>query len=126
MYTFSNPHPDGKRVGDCVKRALTLATGEDYREISRQLNRIKRELGCSSYQDNPVWKEFIRRRGYEKEFYKAVKGQPRMNGQRFMETHPDGIYILRMAGHLTCCIDGMIYDTWDCSESCVYNSFKVA
>ena len=49
-----------------------------------------------------------------------------MNGQRFMETHPDGTYILNMAGHLTCCINGMIYDTWDCSEHCVYNSFKVA
>lgn len=30
MYQYFNAHPKGKRVGDCVKRAITKATGMDY------------------------------------------------------------------------------------------------
>lgn len=126
MYTFMNPHPKGCLVGDCVKRALTIATGEDYREVSRQLNRIKRELNADKFNSDEVWWEFVNRRGYKAETYQAVKGQKRMNGERFCDSHPTGKYILVMAGHLSCCIDGIIYDTWDCSSKCVYRSIRVA
>lgn len=125
-YRYMNPHPDGCNVGDCVKRAFTLATGEDYREISRQLNRIKRELGASAYNDDEVWWEFVNRRGWEAKTYQAIKGQRRMNGERFCESHPTGTYVLVMARHLVCCKDGVILDTWDSSEKCVYRSLKVA
>ena len=30
-----------------------------------------------------------------------------------------------MAGHWSCCVDGVIYDTWDCSEKCVYTAYKM-
>ena len=34
---------------------------------------------------------------------------------KFLNLHPKGRHILNMAGHLTRCVDGVIYDTWDCS-----------
>ena len=48
-----------------------------------------------------------------------------MNGKRFCESYKKGRYILNMAGHWSCCVDGVIYDTWDCSEKCVYTAYKV-
>ena len=57
--------------------------------------------------------------------FPAVKGKPRMNGERFCKAYPKGNYILVMAGHLSCCIDGVIYDTWDCSDKCCYTAYKV-
>ena len=30
-----------------------------------------------------------------------------------------------MAGHLSCCIDGVIYDTWDCTNKTVYGVYKI-
>ena len=48
-----------------------------------------------------------------------------MNGHKVAETHPTGSYILRMAGHLSSCVDGVILDTWDCRDKCVYNAYKV-
>ena len=126
MYEFRNPHPHGKIVGDCVKRAITIATESDYREVSRELNRIKREIECKSFTEKPVYKEYMKRHNFEKLSFPAVKGRPRMNGERFCESYPEGRYILNMAGHLSCCVDGIIYDTWDCSDKCVYNAFKVS
>lgn len=33
--------------------------------------------------------------------------------------HPDNILLIRIDGHLTCSINGCIYDIWDCSEKTV-------
>lgn len=124
-YKFCNPHPDGKRVRDCVKRAICLAEGRDYRDVKNELNRLKREIGAEKFNSNDNWKTYIDRKGYEKLSFPAVAGESRMNGHKFAETHPTGSYILRMAGHLSSCVDGVILDTWDCRDKCVYNAYKV-
>lgn len=124
-YKFCNPHPDGKRVRDCVKRAICLAEGRDYRDVKNELNRLKREIGAEKFNSNNNWKTYIDRKGYEKLSFPAVAGESRMNGHKFAETHPTGSYILRMAGHLSSCVDGVILDTWDCRDKCVYNAYKV-
>lgn len=126
MYKFYNPHPQQKIVGDCVKRSLTKASGLTYQEVSNELNRIKREIGASSYASNSVWQAYVDKnlKGIKISF-PAEKGKPRMNGERFCQEHPTGTYILNMAKHLACCVDGVIYDTWDSSEKCVYNAYRI-
>lgn len=124
-YKFCNPHPDGKRVRDCVKRAICLAEGRDYRDVKNELNRLKREIGAEKFNSNNNWKTYIDRKGYNKISFPAVAGESRMNGHKFAETYPTGSYILRMAGHLSACVDGVILDTWDCRSKCVYNAYKV-
>ena len=124
-YKFCNPHPDTKIVGDCVKRAICLAEGRDYGDVKNELNRLKREIGAEKFNSNENWKTYVSRKGYEKLSFPAVAGESRMNGHKFAETHPTGSYILRMAGHLSSCVDGVILDTWDCRDKCVYNAYKV-
>ena len=124
-YKFCNPHPDGKIVGDCVKRAICLAEGRDYQEVSKDLNRLKHEIGADKFNSNNNWKTYLERRKYKMISFPAVAGESRMNGHKFAETHLTGSYILRMAGHLSSCVDGVILDTWDCRSKCVYNAYKV-
>ena len=124
-FEYCNVHPKGKIVDDCVKRAICKSTGIDYMEVQRMLNRIKREIGAKKFNDNSVCEEVVRRQGWKVLSFPAQKGKPRMNGNRFCEAYPKGSYILRMAGHWSACIDGVIYDTWDCSEKCVYKAFEV-
>ena len=125
-FRYCNLHPDGKRVGDCVKRAISGATGKDYNEVKIELNRTKKITGCSKFNDDKNWKYYVEHNlNGTKLSFPVVKGIERMNGQRFAETHPTGCYILRMAHHLTCCRDGIIYDTWDCRDKCVYFAYKV-
>ena len=126
MYTYYNAHPKGLLVGDCVKRAISKAANMDYMEVQRELNRHKKVTGCANYYDHNHGTHYIEHvlRGVKMSF-PAVKGKPRMNGERFCKAYPKGHYILSMAGHLSCCIDGVIYDTWDCSDKCVYTAYKV-
>ena len=126
MYQFLNVHPQGKLVPDCVKRAIVKTTGMDYMEVQRELNRHKRITGATSFNCDKNWKSYVENvLDGKKLSFPAVKGMPRMNGERFCKAYPKGSYILQMAGHLSACVDGVIYDTWDCSEKCVYLAYKV-
>ena len=125
-FIYNNPHPKGKSVGDCVKRAITIATGKDYMEVQRELNRLKKITGCQKFNERGNFKYYIEKiLKCNKISFPAIQGHGRMNGSIFTMTYPKGTYILRMAGHLSCCIDGVINDTWDCSEKCVYVAWEV-
>ena len=104
-YKFCNPHPDKKIVNDCVKRAICLAEGRDYKDAKNDLNRLKRELGLKKFNSNENWKTYLERKNYEKISFPAKAGECRMNGHKFAEIHPTGSYILRMSKHLVACVD---------------------
>lgn len=126
MYMYYNAHPKGLLVQDCVKRAISRAAEMDYHQVQLELNRYKKVTGAKQYNTDYNPHKYVENvlKGVKLSF-PAVKGKPRMNGRRFCECYPTGNYILNMAGHWSCCVDGVIYDTWDCSEKCVYTAYKV-
>lgn len=124
IYKYYNVHPKQLRTGDCVVRAYCTALNKDYLEARKELNRAKKDLGLTSYKTSIFFNRYFKDK-YLYESYQAQKGCWRMTGEEFARRHPTGNYLLRMAHHLTCCIDGIIYDTWDCSEKCVYCSWRI-
>lgn len=125
-FNFYNAHPEGKRVGDCVKRAITFVTKMDYHQVQLELNRYKKVTGakvfnerknCDSYCENVLKMKKIS--------FPAQSGVARMNGYSFAKSFPKGRYILNMAHHWTACVDGVIYDTWDCRDKCVYTAYHL-
>lgn len=126
MFTYLNVHPQGKIVNDCVKRAIVKATGMDYKEVSKALNRYKKVTGEKAYNYGHNPRKYVENilHGIKLSF-PATKGKKRMNGEMFCKEFPKGSYILNMAHHWSCCVDGVIYDTWDCSEKCVYTAYKI-
>lgn len=126
MYQYYNAHPKQLLVGDCVKRAITLAARMDYLEVQRELNRYKKVTGAKAFNTDYNPHKYVENvlHGVKLSF-PAEAGKKRMNGENFCATHPKGRYILNMAGHWSCCIDGVIYDTWDCSEKCVYTAYRM-
>ena len=126
MYKYFNAHPKGLLVGDCVKRAITMAAEMDYMDVQRELNRYKRITGARAFNTDYNPHKYVENVLQAKKLsFPAVKGQSRMNGRKFCESYPQGRYILNMAGHWSCCVDGVIYDTWDCSDKCVYTAYEL-
>lgn len=125
MYQYLNLHPKEKRVGDCAKRAIAKAENRDYREVSLELNRLKKKSGALYYNDDRNLKHYFIVKKYQKLSFPAHAGEKRMTPQQFSEEYPKGSYILWMANHVTCCVDGVIYDIWDCTGKCIYNAWKV-
>lgn len=59
---------------------------------------------------------------YELERYESYQG---LTIEEFLNLNPKGIFIIRVQGHLTCGIDGVLYDTWDCRNEIVDVVWKV-
>lgn len=127
MYQFYNAHPKGLRVRDCVKRAISKAANMDYMDVQRMLNRYKKVSGAAKFNElhknvEPILEQTLNGKRMS---FPATAGKKRMNGERFCKAFPKGRYVLQMAGHLTACVDGVIYDTWDCSDKCVYKAWQL-
>lgn len=125
-YKFYNAHPKNLLVGDCVKRAISKAANMDYMKVQLELNRYKKVTGASAFNADYNPDKYVKNiLGATKMSFPAIKGEPRMNGERFCQTYKSGRYILSMANHWTCCVDGIIYDTFDCTQKCVYTAWKL-
>lgn len=122
-YVKFNNHPKGLNTSDCVVRAVSKAFNRDYLETRRELNRTKRELNFQSYKDTKFLYKYLE--NYERIILKAVKGKARVKGYDFTKMYPEGTFILKMAGHITVMIDGIIYDSWDCRYRSVYTAWRI-
>ena len=124
MFKEFNAHPKGIKTNDCVVRTIATAMNKDYNECRRELNRKKRELGYSSYKDTKFLYEYFK--DYPRLIFKPVKGEPRIKGSGFTVLHPQGTYILKMAGHVVACVNGVIQDTWDSTYRSVYTAWVIS
>ena len=127
MIKYYNPHPQGKNVADCVKRAITCASCQPYDVVSRALNRYKKISEADTYNNwhinvVPFMNKFFLA---SKMSFPARKGQCRMTGSDFCQEHDSGIYVLQMANHVACVKDGVLYDSWDSSDKCVYTAYCI-
>jgi hypothetical protein len=133
---------DGGRVeagfkgeaGDCVTRAIAIATGKPYREVYDALNNLsarerrgKRKRGVSNARTG-VYKG-TKRRYLESLGWRWVPTMAIGSGCTVhlrADELPAGRLIVALSRHSAAVIDGVLHDTHDCSRDgtrCVYGYF---
>ena len=120
MYKYYNSHPKGLSTDDCVKRAIVVVTGMDYSKIQRELNEYKTVTGAKSFNS-------VKNLRYVEDILKAKKISldVEMTVDEFCKKYPKGRYILDMDEHWSACVDGCIYDTWDCGNEKVNFAYEI-
>ena len=121
MYKYYNPHPKGLSTDDCVKRAIVVVTGWDYAAVQRKLNEYKKVTGAKSFNS-------VKNLRYVEDVLNAKKISlnNQLTAEEFCKQHLRGRYILDMDEHWSACVDGCIYDTWDCSQEKVNFAYEIA
>jgi len=122
------------RAGDCVTRAIAIATGKPYREVYDALNALAaKERTGKRKKKKSNSREGVFRCTYN--LYLQSLGwrwTPTMSVGSGCRVHlrtcelPAGALIVRVSRHLTAVIDGQLRDTHDCSRGgtrCVYGYF---
>jgi hypothetical protein len=126
----------GRKVGDCVCRAIAIATELPYRIVFESLSArgwfpgggMKRDAD-GLYRSRPdnerqLTREYLAELGWQ--------WTPTMRIGSGCKVHlrsdelPSGRLIVAVSGHLTAVIDGVIHDTYDCSRGgrrCVYGYY---
>lgn len=121
-------------AGDCVCRSIAIATGKPYQEVYDAINALSKcertgskKRGRSNARTG-VYKDTIRK-------YMASIGWrwvPTMQIGQGCTVHlrdgelPMGRLVVNVSKHTTAVIDGVIYDTHDCSrdgQRCVYGYY---
>ena len=106
-------HDDGRskyykyrREGDCVIRAIAIATKQDYKKVFEDLTYLGTPLGLFANTDR-VWQQYLKDLGWVETRY--GRDAVPLNEMLF-----SGIGVL--GGHLVAVDKTTIYDTWDCGH----------
>jgi hypothetical protein len=117
MYKFYNANAKGRFTNDCVVRAISLAEDKTWNETYNELSEIAQINGII-LDDVEFVEPFLDSR------YKRACYRETYVGD-FIEQHPKGVYLITMNGHITCVIDGVLYDTFDCRDKIMWCAWTV-
>jgi hypothetical protein len=121
LFIYTNLHPNECLVGDCVKRAIAMASGIDYKEVALELNRHKKITKTKVYNENKNWESYVKTKlqGTKLPQWRNVKvGE-------FAKQNPKGKFIIGIRKHLTAVVNGKIYDTWNCSFKAINKVWSI-
>ena len=120
-FCYYNANPLGRKVNDCTVRAISLATNSTWDETYDWLSSYAKEQAIMMDEVDYI-DEFL-----EKNFTKlcGCKNQVKVTIAQFVETHPVGTLLNTMNGHITCCINGCIYDTFNPKDRIVWGIYEV-
>ena len=125
-FRYYNAHPYNRLVDDCVKRSIALTTGISYKDVQKGLNEHKKVTGVKLFNNNPNPRSYMENvLGFLRVIDKKKADGTRDTVEDFAKSHLKGRYVVSVSGHWTACIDGIIYDTWDCSKENVLSYYEV-
>ncbi len=114
MFVPYNPNPVLRQTGDCVVRAISKLTGNDwdttYLKITAAGFRLK-----AMPTENFVWETFLKNNGYKKRIL-ADTCPDCYTVLKFCEDHPSGTYLVATGSHVVAIVDGNYFDTWDSGD----------
>lgn len=113
-YVNVNPNPYGNYVGDCVVRAISIASNKPWNEVYIGLCARGYSLGDMP-SSNRVWGDYLRDRGYKAEVI-SEQCPSCYSVKDFCEEYPGGKFILGTGSHVIAVIDGDYYDSWDSGD----------
>lgn len=114
MYKPFNPNPSGKRVGDCVVRAICKLFNLTWEDAFLQLT-LKAYAMHDMPSANAVWGEYLKERGFKKRVLEDTCPACYTTAE-FAEEHPHGRYLLATGTHVIAMVDGIYYDSWDSGD----------
>ena len=110
-YVYYNPNPAGQRVGDCVIRAISKLTGQDWGQTYIGVA-VQGYISYDMPSSNAVWAEYLRGRGYRR-FVIPDTCPDCYTVRDFCIDNPQGAFLLATGSHVVTVVDGDYYDAWD-------------
>lgn len=124
-FVFDNPNPKKKLTEDCYVRALTIGLEKEYKDVLQLLFDSCIKTGYSIGSKKNIEK-VLESLGYGRNSQPKHADGTKYTGKQFCETFRKGTYICNIGGHhITVIVDGKIHDTWDCSNKCIGNYWKI-
>lgn len=110
-FDYTNTNPLSKHEEDCVIRAINYALDLDYYVVKNKLWLTAELHDCEEL--CVCCYEKLLQDVYHLKRLDCFKGK---TIKEFCKNNPNGIFIIRVEGHLTCVDNGIIKDIWNCEK----------
>ncbi|MBR5227526.1 MAG: hypothetical protein IKV94_02705 [Clostridia bacterium] len=117
MFRYYNANQNDRHIADCVIRALSVLTDRTWRDVYDELTDLAGDVGMMFDRVEFVEDYLDDRYPRECHYAKTVS--------EFAREYPYGRYAVTMNGHITAIIDGVIIDTFDCSDRIVRCAWQI-
>lgn len=132
------------KAGDCVARAIAIATGRPYLQVYTALANINAKMPLTKhrrrrgtvgsvtaargiYTRSVLFKRYMASLGFEWVSTMRIGSGCRVH--LCADELPKGRIIVKLSKHVAAVIDGVLHDTYDCSRGgtrCVYGYWRLA
>lgn len=121
-YSYYNPSPSGRNVGDCAVRAVAKATKQTWEKAYAALCLEGYEVDDLP-NSNAVFGRYLEKHGFEKQFIpnSCLRWYTVAD---FCEDYPEGTYVLVLSGHVVCVEDSVLYDSWNSGNEVILYYFQ--
>lgn len=110
-FYYYNINPQKEVEGDCVTRAISLASGIPYKAVSKLLQITAIDNDCDELC------LFCYRKLLEETLgYRIMYPKEKKRVEEVAKEYKNNAIIVRIEGHLTCCMYGVCVDIWDCTQ----------
>ena len=125
LFHFHNANPKGKNANDCVARAISVALGQTWEYTIREMTELGIKLGLAFNEDKLIDK-YLRDKGWEKYNEPRDSANKKLSVAQFVNKPGNykgnkGVIIAKVGSHhVSLIIDGIVWDTWDCSKNTMH------
>ena len=123
MWIRLNANPANRNVGDCVVRAIAVATGRPWTDVYDELICTARSV-YDMPSSNVAWGLYLYRMGFEP-FILPDACPECVTVREFARRFPHGRYIIGTGSHAVAVVGGNYIDTWDSGDCVPSYFFKV-
>lgn len=126
MFCYYQPNnKDDENVSsDCVIRALTKLLNLDWKTVFEELYCIAKSKQ-RMLNDGEVVEQYLTDNHFVKHIIHRKRNEKQLRLKEFAEQYNMGAYFCWARSHVVAVIDGIIYDSWDSSNICLYEYWKV-
>ena len=117
-----NPNPKRKSVGDCVIRAICVATDKEWDEVFLELMLKAFDMKDMPMANN-VWGSYLTDLGFTREIIPNTCPEC-FTVKDFLVNYPQGTFVVGTGTHAVAVKDGQYYDTWDSGDEVPLYYFK--
>lgn len=115
-----NVNPKGRKAGDCVIRALSTSSGMRWQSVYEQLGELGLRL-CRMPNEKQTYEKWLNIMQYTKHKQPRREDGTKYTVQELIDELWVRDAVITVANHMTVVEDGVLIDTWDCSQKTVCN-----